>query len=85
MTIELTPEGEALIRKRLNSGVFQDIGEVIYRALESQDAEEEWLALHQRDGSEKLDQAIAEFDRGEGIPASQVRERLQEMKASGSR
>ena len=82
MTIELTPEVEALIQKRLASGIFESIGDVIYRALESQDEEEAWLLLHRREVSDKIDRAIAEFDRGEGIPTSEVRQRLHEMKAS---
>ena len=59
-----------------------EVDEVLFRALESQDAEEAWLLLHRREVSGKLDRAMAEFDRGEGIPASEVRQRLQEMKAS---
>jgi len=54
--------------------------DVIYRALESQDAEEARLLLHQREVGDKLDRALAEFDRGGGIPASKVRQRLREMK-----
>ena len=80
-TITLSPEMEALIQKRLESGAFRNIDEVLFRALESQDAEEAWLLLHQREVSGKLDRAMAEFDRGEGVPASEVRQRLQEMKA----
>ena len=82
MTITLKPEVEALIQKRIESGAFQNVDEVIFQALESQDAEAAWLLLHQREVSGKLDWAMAEFDRGEGIPASEVRRRLQEMKAS---
>ena len=82
MTIDLTPEVEALIQKRLATGAFQDASEVVYRALESQDAEDAWLSLHQRQVSDRLDDAMAEFDRGEGIPASGVRQRLQELKES---
>ena len=83
MTINLNkPEIAVLIQKRLDSGVFGNTEDVIYRALESQDAEEAWLLVHQREVSDKIDQAIAEFDRGEGIPASEVRQRLQEMRAS---
>ncbi len=82
MTINLNkPEIAVLIQKRLDSGVFENIDDVIYRALESQDAEEAWLLVHQREVSDKIDQAIAEFDHGEGIPASEVRQRLQEMRA----
>ena len=39
MTINLTPEQEALIQKRLESGAFQSVEDVLWRALESQDAE----------------------------------------------
>jgi Arc/MetJ-type ribon-helix-helix transcriptional regulator len=82
MTITLKPELEALIQKRLESGTFQDVEDVLWQALESQDAEEAWLELHNREVGQKLDRAIEEFDRGGGIPGSQVRQRLQEMKAS---
>ena len=43
MKIELKPEDEELIQKRLQSGVFQTIDEIIHDALNSQDAEEDWL------------------------------------------
>ena len=79
MTINLNkPEIAVLIQKRLDSGLFENIDDVIYRALESPDAEEAWLLVHQREVSDKIDPAIAEFDRGEGTPASEVRQRLHE-------
>jgi Arc/MetJ-type ribon-helix-helix transcriptional regulator len=43
MKIELKPEDEQLIQKRLQSGAFRTIDEVIHDALTSQDAEEDWL------------------------------------------
>ncbi len=73
MTIQLEPEDEQLIQKRLQSGGFSDVQEVIHHALQVQDAEEAWLELHKREIGEKIEQAIAEFDQGGGIPASQVR------------
>ena len=82
MTIQLEPEDEQLIQKRLQSGGFSDVQEVIHHALQVQDAEEAWLELHKREVGEKIEQAIAEFDQGGGIPASQIRRRLQEMKAA---
>ena len=82
MTITLKPEVEALIQKRLASGVFQDIDEVVCRALESQDAEESWLLLHQREVSEKIDRAVAEADRGECMTPDQSRALLEEKKAA---
>jgi len=40
------------------------------------------LALHHREVGERLERAIEEFGQGGGIPGSQVRQRLQKMKAS---
>lgn len=85
MTITLKPEVEALIQRRLASGVFQNIDEVIYRALESQDAEESWLLLHQREVREKIDRAIAEADRGECMTPEMSRALLEEQKMAWRR
>ncbi|SPF36570.1 conserved hypothetical protein [Candidatus Sulfopaludibacter sp. SbA4] len=82
MTVELNPELEALIQKRLQSGVFQSVEDVLLQALESQDAEEAWLELHRREVGEKLERAMEEFDQGGGIPGSEVRQRLREMKSA---
>ena len=82
MTITLKPEVEALIQKRMESGAFQDVDEVIFRAMESQDAEAAWLLLHQREVSEKIDRAIAEADRGECMTPEKSRVWLEEKKAA---
>jgi hypothetical protein len=55
---------------------------VIHHALQVQEAEESWLAVHKREVGEKLERAMEEFDQGGGIPGSQVRQRLREMKSS---
>lgn len=82
MTIQLMPEDERIVQERLRSGAFRSVQEVIHHALQVQNAEESWLALHKREVAEKLELAMEEFDRGGGIPGSQARRRLQEMKAS---
>ena len=79
MTIELKPEDEQLIQRRLQSGGFTTVQEVIHHALQVQEAEEAWLELHKREVGEKIEQAIAEFDQGGGILSSEVGPRLQEM------
>ena len=81
MTIELKPEDEQLIQRRLQSGGFATVQQVIHHALQLQDAEEAWLELHKREVGENIERAIAEFDQGGGIPGSAVRRRLQEMKS----
>ena len=82
MTITLKPEVEALIYKRMESGAFQDIDDVIFQALESQDAEAAWLLLHEREVGNKIDRAIAQADQGEGMTPDQSRAWLEEKKAA---
>jgi len=82
MTIQLTAEDEKRVEERLRSGAFHSVEEVIHHALQMQEAEESWLALHKREVGEKLERAMEEFDQGGGIPGSEARRRLKEMKAS---
>ncbi len=82
MTIELSSELEALIRKRLESGAFESVEDVLLRALESQDAEAAWLELNRQEVGDKIERAIAQADRGEGMTFEQSRAWLSEKKAS---
>lgn len=82
MTIELKPKLEALIQKRLESGAFESVEDVLLQALESQDAEEAWLELHKREVGEKIERAIAQADRGEGMTPEQSRTWLEGQKAA---
>ena len=80
MTIQLTVEDEKLIQKRLQSGVFRSVAEVIHDALASQDAETEWLAENKDAINEKIARGIAQLDRGEGVSGEAARARLQQRK-----
>jgi antitoxin ParD1/3/4 len=80
MTIQLTVEDEKLIQKRLQSGVFRSVEEVIHDALASQDAETEWLAENKEAINEKIARGIAQLDRGEGVSGEVARARLQQRK-----
>ena len=81
MTIQLTPEDEKLIQKRLQSGTFRSVEEVIHDALAAQDSEAEWLSDERESIDAKIARGIAQLDRGEGIAGEAVRERLQQRKA----
>jgi antitoxin ParD1/3/4 len=81
MIIELTPEDEVLIQKRLQSGAFANAEEIIHYALESLDQDEAWLLENKSAIHEKIGQGIAELDRGEGLSGQDSRTRLQERKA----
>ena len=76
MTIQLTPEDEKLIQKRLQPGTFRSIEEVIHDALAAQDSEAEWLSDQRESIEAKITRGIAQLDRGEGIAGEAVRERL---------
>lgn len=82
MTITLKPELEALIQKRLESGIFQNVEEVLWQALESQNAEAKCLLLHESEVGEKIDRAIAQAERGEGMNAEQSLAWMEERKAA---
>ncbi len=84
MIVQLTPDDEKLVHERMRSGAFESVEDVIHQALRVQEAEEAWLVLHKREIEDKLVRAIQEFDGGGGIPASKVRQRLQEMRETCS-
>jgi antitoxin ParD1/3/4 len=82
MRIELKPEDEQLIQKRLQSGAFQSVDEVIHDALTSQDAEESWLEENRKVINEKISRGLAQLNSGQGISGDVARARLQERKAA---
>lgn len=82
MIIELRPEDEELIQRRLDSGAFRSVEEIIHRALETLDADETWLQESRDIITAKIERGLAELDRGEGISGEESRARLQEKKAA---
>ncbi len=82
MEITLKPEDEQIIQRRLESGVFSDVNEVIHKALQSLDAEEAWLLANNGAIHEKIGRGVSQLDRGEGLSPEESRARLQERKAT---
>jgi antitoxin ParD1/3/4 len=82
MKIELKPEDEQLIQKRLQSGAFRTIDEVIHDALTSQDADEDWLQENRETINAKISRGLAQLNSGEGIPGDLARARLQAQKSA---
>jgi Arc/MetJ-type ribon-helix-helix transcriptional regulator len=79
MTVELKPEIEALIQKRLESGAFASPEEVIKRALELFD-QHEWLAENRDQIATQIQEGWDEAQRGELIHADQVGANMQKRK-----
>jgi hypothetical protein len=80
MNITLKPETAALILKRLETGEYEGVDDLLAKALDLLDAEAAWSDLHHSEVSEEIDRAILEFDNGGGIPARDVQMRLKEIK-----
>ena len=82
MKIELKPEDEQLIQKRLQSGAFHTIEEVIHDALTSQDAEEDWLQENREAINAKIANGLAQLNSGQGVSGDVARAHLQDRKAA---
>ena len=80
MQLNVPPDLETLINKRLSSGGYQSVEDVLRRALEAQDAEESWTDEERRALSAHLEEGYLQADRGELIEGAQVRGEIQAMK-----
>ena len=80
MTLELKPEIEALILRRLQSGAFSSAEEVIERALEFLSAEEDWLVANRDQVAAQIQEGWDEAQRGELTDAEDVRSEMRQFK-----
>src|SRR5580692_10555707 len=80
MQLEIPPDLETLINKRLSSGGYTSIEDVLRRALEAQDAEESWTDEERRALSAHIEEGYQQAERGELIDSDQARRDIQEMK-----
>lgn len=80
MQLNVPSDLETLINKRLSSGAYTDVEDVLRRALEAQDAEESWTDEERRVLSAHIEEGYLEAERGELIDGDQARREIQEMK-----
>jgi Arc/MetJ-type ribon-helix-helix transcriptional regulator len=80
MQLNLPPDLEMLIKKRLSSGGYTDAEDVLRRALEAQDAEESWTDEERQAISAHIEEGYLQAERGELIDGAQARREIQEMK-----
>ena len=80
MQLNVPPDLETLINKRLSSGGHSSVEDVLQRALEAQDAEESWTDEERRALSAHIEEGYLQSDRGELIDGAQVRLEIQAMK-----
>ena len=86
MNISLTPELESFVAKEVKTGLYGSASEVILAGLrrlrEDKYRKPRFMVSSIAELEEKLDEGLAELDRGEGIPARKV---FAELKARGGK
>ena len=82
MHLNLPPDLETLINKRLSTGAYANTEDVLRRALEAQDAEESWTDEERRALSAHIEEGYQQAERGQLIDATQARRDIQAMKES---
>jgi Arc/MetJ-type ribon-helix-helix transcriptional regulator len=80
MQLNVPPDLETLINKRLSSGGYASIEDVLRRALEAQDAEESWTDEERRALSAHIETGYLQAERGDLMDGAQARREIQAMK-----
>ena len=73
MQVNLPPDLETLVKKRLSSGGYESVEDVFRRALEAQDAEESWTDEERHALTAHIERGFLQAERGELIDGDQVR------------
>jgi len=80
MQLNLPPDLETLINKRISSGAYTNAEDVLRHALEAQDAEESWTDEERRALSAHIEEGYQQAERGQLIDGDQARREIQAMK-----
>jgi antitoxin ParD1/3/4 len=80
MQLNVPPDLQTLINKRLSSGGYKSVEDVLRRALEAQDAEESWTEEERRALSAHIEEGYQQAERGELIDGDQARNEIQARK-----
>jgi Arc/MetJ-type ribon-helix-helix transcriptional regulator len=76
MQLTVPPDLEALVQKRLATGAFANVEDVIRRALETLDAEESWTDEERSALDEKIDRALEQAAAGRVHGPEEARRKL---------
>jgi Arc/MetJ-type ribon-helix-helix transcriptional regulator len=80
MKLDLPPDLEELIQKRLATGAYATAEDVVRRALEAQDAEEAWSEEERRAIAHHIEDGYLQAERSDYLPAAEARRDIQAMK-----
>ena len=80
MQLDVPPDLETLINKRLSSGGYESVEDLLHRALEAQDAEESWTEAERHALSSHIEEGYLQAERGELMDGDRARREIQAMK-----
>jgi antitoxin ParD1/3/4 len=80
MDLALDAATEQRIQRALERGHYSEPAEVIAHALNLLQAEEEWLETKKAALQRRLEESMAQIDRGEGIPGDRILDVLAERR-----
>ena len=80
MQVTLSSDLEVLINKRLSTGEYASVEEVLRRALEAQDTGESWTHEERQALSAHVEERYQESERGDLIDGDRAISEIQEMK-----
>lgn len=80
MQLNLPPDLETLINKRLSSGAYTNAEDVLRDALEAQDAQESWTDEERRALSAHIEEGYQQAEHGQLIDGTQARRDIETMK-----
>jgi predicted solute-binding protein len=72
---------EARLQRHLQSTGSRTVEEVLFRLLDTQEAQDRWLSENSHSINAKIRNGIAQLDRGEGIPEDQLDAHLAKLKS----
>ena len=80
MQLDVSADIEELINKRLASGAYESIEDVLRQALKAQDAEETWSEKERDALVAHIEEGYQQAERGQLIDGALAREQVQAMK-----
>jgi len=80
MQLELPPDLELLINKRLSTGGYSSVEDVLRHALEAQEAEESWTDVERAALAGHIEEGYRQAECGQLIDDTQARIEMQRLK-----
>ena len=82
MTVDLSPELEALVRRDIAGGAYASVDEFVTKAVTELHEREQWLAEQREEIRTKIEEGWASAERGELLDEAEVKREMSAMKAA---